>query len=276
MSTILTKIIDAKREELAQTKCDAPEELLRERLAEVAPPRDFLAALAGGPPIRLIAEVKRASPSRGDIRPGCDPAAIARIYQWHGARCVSVLTDQHFKGSLDDLRQVRAAIDLPLLRKDFIIDDYQVLEARAAGADAVLLIAECLDGQRLEWLYGAVVELGMTPLVELHDPDQLDRVLKLDAKLIGVNNRDLQTLEVDLNHAIRMRHVIPDDRVVVSESGVSNRRDVERLEDAKIQAMLVGETLMRRRDIGNAVDELLERAEGGRRKAEGKFYGTPT
>jgi len=201
MSTILTKIIDAKREELAQTKCDAPEELLRERLAEVAPPRDFLAALAGGPPIRLIAEVKRASPSRGDIRPGCDPAAIARIYQWRGARCVSV---------------------------------------------------------------------------DLHDPDQLDRVLKLDAKLIGVNNRDLQTLEVDLNHAIRMRHVIPDDRVVVSESGVSNRRDVERLEDAKIQAMLVGETLMRRRDIGNAVDELLERAEGGRRKAEGKFYGTPT
>jgi indole-3-glycerol phosphate synthase len=204
--------------------------------------------------------VKRASPSKGVIRAECDPAAIARIYQWHGAACVSVLTDRpYFQGSLEDLRRVRAAIGLPVLRKDFVIEPYQVLEARAAGADAVLLIAECLDGDLLEQLYAAIIDLGMTPLVELHEPDQLDRVLQLGAKLVGVNNRDLRTLQVDLNHTLRMRRIIPDDRLVVSESGIRDRRDVQRLEADGVQAMLVGETLMARRDVGDAVDELLGR-----------------
>ncbi|MEN6367507.1 MAG: indole-3-glycerol phosphate synthase TrpC [Thermoguttaceae bacterium] len=258
MPNALDKIIAAKQESLDKAKADVPESSLRDQLAEAPPVRDFLAALAGAPPIRLIAEVKKASPSRGAIRPNCDPAAIARIYQWHGAACISVVTDgPYFQGSLDDLRQVRTAVQTPLLRKDFVIDPYQVLEARQAGADAVLLIADCLEGGLLSDLYAAVNELGMTPLVELHDPDQLDRVLGLGAKLIGVNNRDLHTLEVDLNHSLRMRHIIPDDRLVVGESGIRNRQDVERLETSGLQAMLVGGALMARRDVGTAVDELL-------------------
>ncbi|MCE5303025.1 MAG: indole-3-glycerol phosphate synthase TrpC [Planctomycetaceae bacterium] len=258
MPNALDKIIAAKHEYLEKAKVDAPESSLREQVTEAPPVRDFLAALSGAPPIRLIAEVKKSSPSRGAIRPNCDPASIARIYQWHGAACVSVLTDgPYFQGSLDDLRQVRAAVQLPVLRKDFVIDPYQVLEARQAGADAVLLIADCLEGGQLADLYAAVHELGMTPLVELHDPDQLDRVLELGAKLIGVNNRDLHTLEVDLNHSLRMRHIIPADRIMVGESGIRNRQDVERLETSGVQAMLVGGTLMARRDIGNAVDGLL-------------------
>ena len=260
MSTILDQIVAKKREEVARAKEERPEALLRAQLDEASPPRDFFAPLAEPGPIRLIAEVKKASPSRGVIRADFDPVAIARIYQQHGAACISVLTDEpYFQGRLEYLGQIRDRVDLPLLRKDFVIDLYQVVEARAAGADAVLLIAECLDDDALAHLHDAIVELGMTPLVELYDPQNLPRVLDAGARLIGINNRNLHTFEVDLGHTLRLRQEIPDDRVVVGESGIRTRAGVERLESAGVQAMLVGESLMARDDVGAAVDELLGR-----------------
>jgi indole-3-glycerol phosphate synthase len=260
MGTILDRIVAAKRQEIAEAKSRAPLEQLRELAAQAPPPRDFHAALAGGGPVWLIAEVKKASPSRGVIRADFRPAEIAAIYQAHGAACVSVLTDgPHFQGSLDDLRQVRAAIQLPVLRKDFVIDPYQVFEARAAGADAVLLIAECLDDAQLRTLHDAITALGMTPLVELYEPANLARVLAAGARVVGINNRDLRTFQIDLGHTLRLRAEVPGDRVLVGESGIRTRDDVLRLEAAGVNAMLVGETLMSRRDIGAAVDELLGR-----------------
>lgn len=262
--TILEKIVATKREEIARAKEEVPEEMLRERLAEAPPVRDFFGALAAGPPIRLIAEVKKASPSKGVIREDFDPVAIARIYESHGASCLSVLTDApYFQGSLDYLARVRAAVRLPVLRKDFILDEYQVVEARAAGADAVLLIAECLDDTELRRLHDAVVALGMTPLVEIYEPDNLDRVLAVGARLIGINNRDLRTFTTDLDHTIRLGRHIPSDRLLVGESGIRSRADAARLESADVAAMLVGETLMASEDIGGAVDALLGNRQAG-------------
>lgn len=260
MPSILEEIVATKRDEIARARRRVPEAQLQRQLADAPPIRDFFAALAGGPPIRLIAEVKKASPSRGVIRADFQPVQIARAYQEHGASCLSVLTDQpHFQGSLEYLRQVRAVVDLPVLRKDFVLDPYQVLEARAAGADAVLLIAECLDDQTLKSLHDVVVDLGMTPLVELFEPENLARVLGIGARLVGINNRDLRTFRTDLEHTIRLRGEIPQDRLVVGESGIRTRADVERLEAAGVQAILVGESLMASPDIGAAVDVLLGR-----------------
>jgi len=186
--------------------------------------------------------------------------AIAAEYARHGASCISVLTDgPFFQGSIEDLRRVRAAAPIPVLRKDFILDRYQLLEARAAGADAVLLIAECLDDCQLRKLHGEALELGMTPLVELYEPENLQRVLDAGATLIGVNNRNLHTFEVDLGHTLRIRPQLPEECVLVSESGVKTRADVERLQSAGVDAILVGETLMREPDVGAAVDRLLGR-----------------
>ncbi len=258
MPTILDKIVADKQREVAAAKTRAPEEQLREALSTAPPVRDFFAALDGRGTIRLIAEVKKASPSKGVIRADFRPVEIARTYQQHGAACISVLTDgPYFQGSLDYLREIRAAVELPLLRKDFVIDPYQVIEARAAGADAVLLIAECLDDRQLRTLYEAIVSLGMTPLVELYEPANLPRVLAAGARLIGINNRDLRTFEVDLKHTIRLRRKIPPAKRVVGESGIRHRTDAELLQRAGVEAMLVGETLMARADIGAAVDELL-------------------
>jgi len=260
MATILDQIVAAKRREIEADKAAVAESQLRDSLAEAPPVRDFLGALSGGGPVRLIAEVKRASPSKGLIRAPFDPVAIARAYQAHGASAISVLTDRPYsQGSLDDLRRVRGAVDLPALRKDFILDEYQVLQARAAGADAVLLIAECLDDRRLSALYEAIVSLGMTALVELYEPENLPRVLRLGARLIGINNRDLRSFQTDLEHTLRLKKLIPPDRTVVGESGIRTRADVRRLEAAGVQAMLVGESLMARPDVGAAVDELLGR-----------------
>lgn len=258
MPTILDKIVATKHKEIQQAKAAVPFAELEKRLADAPPPRDFLAALSAAPPCRLIAEVKKASPSKGIIREDFDPVEIAKIYERHGASCLSVLTDvEYFQGSLDYLRRVRAAVGLPVLRKDFILDPYQVLEARAAGADAVLLIAECLDDKSLASLYAIIVELGMTALVELYEPANLPRVVTLGARLIGINNRDLRSFTTDINHTIRLRREIPSDRTVVGESGIRTRDDVERLESAGVAAMLVGESLMRQADIGAAVDVLL-------------------
>lgn len=260
MATILDKIVETKREEIARAKSKTPETELRARIADVPPARDFFTPLAAGPPIRMIAEVKKASPSAGIIRTDFDPVMIATTYEAHGASCISVLTDEHyFQGRLEYLTQIKAAVNLPVLRKDFILDPYQLLEARTAGADAVLLIAECLDDCGLRSLFNATCELGMTPLVELYEPANLQRVFDAGATLIGVNNRNLHTFEVDLNHTIRMRDRVPDECVLVGESGIRTRDDVLRLEAAGVDAMLVGESLTREPDIGAAVDRLLGR-----------------
>jgi indole-3-glycerol phosphate synthase len=260
LPTILDRIVATKREEIAAAKQRRPEAELRSALGNAPPLRDFFAALAADGPIKLIAEVKKASPSKGVIRADFDPVEIAKTYERHGAACLSVLTDeQYFQGSLDYLRDIRAAVALPLLRKDFILDTYQLLEARLAGADAVLLIAECLDDCHLRKLHNEAIELGLTPLVELYEPANLPRVLEAGATLIGVNNRDLRTFEVDLQHTIRLREQIPDECLLVGESGIHSRDDVRQLEAAGVDAILVGEHLMASPDIGAAVDRLLGR-----------------
>jgi len=258
MSTILDKIVATKREEIAAAQAARPLDELRSMLCDSPPVRDFFAALTGGPPIRLIAEVKKASPSKGVIRADFDPVQIAKHYEAAGASCISVLTDvTYFQGSLDYLRAIRTAVELPLLRKDFILDSYQLVEARLAGADAVLLIAECLDDCNLRKLHNEALELGLTPLVEFYDPENLPRVLAAGATLIGVNNRDLRTFHVDLDHTVRMRKLVPDDCLLVGESGIHCRADARRLENAGVDAMLVGERLMAQADIVGAVRELL-------------------
>jgi indole-3-glycerol phosphate synthase len=260
MATILDKIVATKRAEIGQAKLARPEVELRAQLADAPAVRDFFAALAAAGPIKLIAEVKKASPSAGVIRADFDAVSIARIYEDHDAACVSVLTDErYFQGRLEYLTAVRAAVDLPVLRKDFILDTYQLVEARAAGADAVLLIAECLDDRSLRTLLSETRELGMTPLVELYDPANLPRVLSAGATLIGVNNRNLHTFQVDLEHSIRMRAQVPGDCVLVAESGIKAHEDVMRLAAAGVDAILVGESLMREPDIAAAVDRLLRR-----------------
>lgn len=261
MATVLDKIVESKRGEIDRAKATAPERELRARLKDAPHVRDFFTPLAAGGPIRLIAEVKKASPSAGVIRADFDPVAIARIYEAHGASCISVLTDeQFFQGRLDYLSRIKQAVELPVLRKDFILDPYQVIEARAAGADAVLLIAECLDDCNLRALFNATCELGMTPLVELYEPANLQRVFNAGATLIGVNNRNLHTFDVDLDHTIRLRKVVPEQCVFVGESGIKTRDDVLRLQSAGVDAMLVGESLTRQPDIGAAVDRLLGRS----------------
>ena len=258
MPTILDQIVATKLREITAAKQARPEAELLAAVRSAPPVRDFFAALAAPGPIKLIAEVKKASPSKGVIRADFEPVEIAQIYEQHGATCLSVLTDEHyFQGNLDYLRRIRAAVSLPLLRKDFILDPYQLLEARAAGADAVLLIAECLDDCNLRSLHNRALELGLTPLVELYEPTNLPRVAAAGATLIGINNRDLRTFEVDLGHTLRLRSQISDDCVLVGESGIETRADAERLQSGGVDAMLVGESLMREPDMGRAVDRLL-------------------
>ncbi len=231
---------------------------MRGQLTHAPQVRDFQAALATPGPIRLIAEIKKASPSKGVIRADFQPLEIARLYEQNGATCLSVLTDfAFFQGGLEILQAVRRDVKIPVLRKDFILDPYQVLEARVAGADAVLLIAECLPGDQLRRLHDTVVELQMTPLVELFEPDNLPRVLEAGARLIGINNRDLRTFQTDLQHTVRLKQQIPADRLVVGESGIHCHEDVLQLERAGVDAILVGEHLMASADIGAAVRQLL-------------------
>ncbi len=258
MPTILDEIVASKKREIVASQSRLPIEELMAQAADAPPVRDFKAALQGPGPIQLVAEVKKASPSAKVIRQEFDPVGIARIYQAHGAACVSVLTDApYFQGKLSDLARVRASIVIPVLRKDFIIDEYQVVEARMAGADAVLLIAEILDDKQLKHLMDRARSLGMSQLVEFHDEKNLDRVLASGADLVGINNRDLNRFETNLEQTLRLRDRIPPEVVLVSESGIRTRADVERLEKAGVHAMLVGETLMRADEVGEAVEELL-------------------
>jgi indole-3-glycerol phosphate synthase len=259
-ATILEKIVATKRNEVEAARAKISPDELQARLADAPPVRDFFAPLAQSDSIQLIAEVKKASPSAGIIRDDFDPVAIAKIYEAHGAACISVLTDEHyFQGSLDYLTAVRDAVAIPVLRKDFVIDSYQLLEARAAGADAVLLIAECLDDCNLRKLYNEAIELGLVPLIELYEPANLPRVLKTGTNLVGINNRNLHTFQVDLEHTLRLRREMPADCVVVGESGIKSHADAKRLEAGGVKAMLVGESLMREKNIGSAVDALLGR-----------------
>jgi indole-3-glycerol phosphate synthase len=222
-------------------------------------PRRFGAALRRKG-ISLIAEVKRQSPSKGLIRASFHPERIARAYEAHGARAISVLTDErYFGGSLDVLRRVRRAVRLPVLRKDFIIDRYQLYEARAAGADAVLLIAEALPPKRLAALLAQAGDIGLECLVEAHSVRQVKKAVAGDAMLIGINNRDLRTFETDLETTRRLAGHVPRDRVLVSESAILTHADVRRVASWGADAVLVGEALMRERYIGRAVDRLLGR-----------------
>ena len=258
MNSILEKIVQHKLTEIAAEKTATPLAKLQVLAHEAAAPKDFVAALRSDlPQVGLIAEVKKASPSKGVIREDFDPVAIATEYASAGANCISVLTDNHFfQGHLDYLREIRSAVDVPLLRKDFILDEYQVLQARAAGADAVLLIAECLTPNRLKALHDQITQVGMTALVELYDAENLDAVLACNPTLVGVNNRDLNTFEVDLGHSMRIRKQVPADITFVSESGIFHYADVELLQANQVDAMLVGESLMRSDNISDAIRKL--------------------
>jgi indole-3-glycerol phosphate synthase len=257
MSTILDTIVASKQREIAEARARLPQRELERRLSDAPPVRDYQAALTQPGGIQVIAEVKKASPSAGVLREDFDPVAIARIYERHGAAALSVLTDApFFQGQLGYLTAIRAAVAPPLLRKDFIIDPYQLLEARVAGADAVLFIAEVLEGEALPRLLRAAHEHGLQALVELHDATNLSRVLDSGARLVGINNRDLRTFVTRLEHTLELATRVPADCCLVSESGIRNRTDVLRLEAAGVRAVLVGETLMRAPDIGAKLDEL--------------------
>lgn len=258
MPNILDRIVETKWREVAAAQDRTPAATLEARCRDLPACRGFESALRVPGEVRVIAEVKKASPSAGVIRADFDPVAIAKTYEAHGAACLSVLTDvEYFQGSLAYLSAVREAVKLPVLRKDFVVDRYQMLEARAAGADAVLLIAEILPGDRLGTLYREARELGLHVLVELHDADQLPRVVKSGATLIGVNNRDLRTFETRLGHTLDLLSRFPPGVTVVSESGIKTAADVRVLKEAGVAAILVGESLMRSPDIGTALDALL-------------------
>ncbi len=255
---VLDEIIANKKEELAATKRQTSLADVKARAADAAAVRGFGMALSAGKGIGLIAEVKKASPSKGVIRADFDPVQIARTYEESGASCISVLTEQKFfQGRLDYLAAIRSSAGLPLLRKDFIIDEYQIFEARAAGADAILLIAACLEKQQVEDFIGIARHIGLDALVESHTYKELDRSLLAGAAIVGINNRNLSTFTVSLRTTLDLLKDIPDDRIVVSESGIKTREDVMILEKAGVDAILVGESLMREKDVKKKVKELL-------------------
>lgn len=257
---ILDDIVADKRKELVQTKAETPLRELEVRISQQNAPLDFGGVLCGDG-VSIIAEVKKASPSKGLLCPAFDPVRLARAYAEGRAAAISVLTEvNYFQGSLDYLRQIKDALGaarLPLLRKDFIFDPYQVYEARAYGADAVLLIATILEDSQLEGLIALVRALGMQSLVEIHDDDELARVLRGSAGIIGINNRDLRTFEVDINTTARLRSLIPPDRITVSESGISRREDIEQLREWGINAVLIGEALVTADDVIARLRELV-------------------
>ena len=254
--TILERIIAAKQAEIAAAKKKFSLRELEEKSRSSAGVRDFVGALRAKRPA-VIAEVKKASPSRGVLRPDYRPAEIARSYERAGAACLSVLTDREFfQGSSDDLRAARAACALPVLRKDFVIDPYQVLESRVMGADCILLIAACLSGGQMAELERAAQALGMAVLVEVHDAAELEAALTLRTPLIGVNNRDLRTFATRLEATLELLPRLPADRLLITESGILSAADVQRLRAAGVEAFLVGEAFMRAADPGAALLEL--------------------
>lgn len=260
-SSLLERIVADKREELATRRRLVPLGELSARLKDVPPARSLADALRCGG-IGLIAEVKKASPSRGLLKADLDPVEIACLYARNGAAAISVLTEErYFLGGLDQLSAVRTALpDVshpPLLRKDFLFDSYQLIEARVHGADSVLLIAAVLDGDGLKAMIGQARDLGMTALVEVHNEGELERALWAGAEVVGINNRDLRTFHVDLATTERLRPMLPPETVVVAESGVRDRDDIERLRDLRIDAVLIGESLVTAPDPAAKIRELL-------------------
>jgi indole-3-glycerol phosphate synthase len=248
--SILERIVAAKRAEISGKK------ISEVNIAGAPPVRDFMAALRAKRPA-VIAEIKRASPSKGVLRQDFDPARIAKSYEKAGAACLSVLTDREFfQGAPEHLSTARAACKLPALRKDFIIDPYQVYEARALGADCILLIAACLDDSQLAELEGLAHRLGMAVLVEVHDADELARALKLETPLLGINNRNLRTFETRLETTLALLPRIPEGRIVVTESGILSPVDVARMRASGVNTFLVGEAFMRAGDPGAALQTL--------------------
>jgi indole-3-glycerol phosphate synthase len=267
--TILDQIVEYKRaEEIPQRMRELPLERLQSEAAAAPPVRDFVGALRSVPGVALVAEVKRASPSKGVLISSFDPLELAVTYATNGASAISVLTDEpFFQGSLSNLREIRHRLDSislegarrdswPLLRKDFIIHEYQVYEARAAGADALLLIASILSDESMTHLLALTHGLGMTALVEVHNAEELDRALVMGPRVVGVNNRNLHNFRVDLDTCLSLRSAVPPDICFVAESGIRSHADVERLAAAGVDAVLVGEALVTASDIGAKVREL--------------------
>ena len=260
MSDILEEIVAVKQQEIAAAIRRKPLAVMREDAESRVLTRDFVGAIrakiASGK-AAVIAEVKKASPSKGVLRADFIPADIAQSYAEHGAACLSVLTDkQFFQGDVDYLKQARASCSLPVLRKDFMVDNYQIYESRVMGADCILLIAACLDDSQMKDMEALAMSLDMAVLVEVHDEPELDRALKLKTPLIGINNRNLKTFEVSLDTSSSLASSVPADRIVVTESGISTIDDVKRLRAANINAFLVGEAFMREEDPGVALATL--------------------
>ena len=260
MSDILDKIVAVKRQEVAAALARKPLAAMRADAESRVLTRDFVGAMrakiAAGLPA-VIAEVKKASPSKGVLRADFIPADIAQSYAEHGAACLSVLTDQQFfQGSVDYLKQARASCDLPVLRKDFMVDPYQVYEARAMGADCILLIAACLDDAQMQSLEALAMSLDMAVLVEVHDGAELQRALQLKTPLLGINNRNLKTFEVSLDTTLGLLKEVPAGHLLVTESGISTVADVQRMRSAGVQAFLVGEVFMRADEPGQALAAL--------------------
>jgi indole-3-glycerol phosphate synthase len=260
MNDILQKIVSVKREEIAAARATRDLASLRRDAESLGSQRDFVGALRGkidAGDAAVIAEVKKASPSKGVLRDHFVPAEIASSYERHGAACLSVLTDrQFFQGSSAYLEQARAACTLPVLRKDFMVDAYQVFEARAMAADCILLIAACLDNAQMADLEAQAQALGMAVLVEVHDGAELDRALRLSTPLVGINNRNLRSFDVTLDTTLSLLAGVPPDRLLVTESGILGRADVQRMRAAQVHAFLVGEAFMRADDPGAALAAL--------------------
>ncbi len=258
MKMFLERVAAIKRKEIDQRKASVNLGEMKEKISKLPPPKNLLESIVRNGPMALIAEIKQASPSAGIIHARADIPGIACAYQSAGACAISVLTEAHFfGGELSHLRQVRDVVSIPILQKDFIIDPFQIYEGRAAGADAVLLIAAMLDPEQLREFAGVAQSLGLVPLVEVHDEGDLEKISGLDFPLIGVNNRNLKTLGVDLETTFRLLDRIRPETVVISESGIKGREDVERLRKAGVKAILVGEVLMRAPDPAKKVRELL-------------------
>jgi indole-3-glycerol phosphate synthase len=260
MATVLDRILATTQNEVARRKVVTPLAMLETSVRDLPPPRGFAAALsakaANGH--ALIAEIKKASPSKGLIREDFDPTAHARAYEAGGAACLSVLTDKpFFQGDEAYLSAARAACKLPAIRKDFMVDPWQVVEARAIGADAILIIVAALDNGRMAEVEAAAIDHGLDVLVEVHDEAELERALKLHSRLIGVNNRDLRDFSVDLGRTERLARLMPGDVAIVAESGLATKADLDRLADADVRRFLVGETLMRQADVAVATRRLL-------------------
>ena len=255
---ILDEIIENKKIEIESSKKSLPLKLIKARIKDALPARNFFNAIKPNGQLKIISEVKHASPSKGILREDFDPVLIAKSYSSGGASAISVLTDEkYFKGTLSYLKNIRENVETPLLRKDFIVDPYQVYEARLNGADALLLIVAALDQSTLTQLLELTHSLDMNAIVEVHDEDELDRALDVNARIIGINNRDLRTFDVDLNISVNLSKRVPQDKIVIAESGIGSIKDIDMLRSKGVHVFLIGETFMKAPDPGQKLNELI-------------------